>query len=215
MRAAGPEKGARLTTDITLPGRLLVLTPRQPGVTVSKSIAGAVRQRLAALGAQIALPDIGFILRSAAAMAEEADIRAELAALTATWRQIEAKAKTVRPPMRLHRDLDPRMRILRERLNEDISRVLIDDAGAVADAKAWCRAHVPQLESRIEKADEVFAGFEVDIALLSARQLPLADGGRITIEHTQALTAIDVDLRYGFTAVIWRFPSRPGFFRSD
>lgn len=198
------EKGARLSASVTLAGRLLVLVPKlfvadgQPGLSLSRRIEDeATRAALLALGAQLqaAVPDAGFIFRTAAVGASLDELIDDARALAEIWRGIERQRPGARPPATLHRDLGPIERTLRDRMRGAVEQVRIDDAGAAQAARDYCRRAMPGAESRIEYcAAPLFDdALEEEIARLSQPRVRLPSGGWITIETTEALTAIDVN----------------------
>jgi ribonuclease G len=196
------EKGARLSAAIALPGRLLVMTPDQKGITVSRRIADAGR-RAALLQAGEMLrgdprltPGAGFIFRTEAAGAPPDALTQDALALDAVWRGVAAARAAARPPATLYRDLGPVARILRDMVQGDVARVLMDDAGAAQAARDYCRRVMPDMEDKIELVREALFerdNLEDEIARLFQSRVALACGGWITIEATEALTAIDVN----------------------
>lgn len=198
------DKGARLSAGVTLPGRLLVMTPGQAGIAVSRRIEDeAQRAVLTSLGEQLLatesdklVPGAGFIFRTAAQGATLDELAQDARALADIWRCIEERRKTARPPATLYRDLGPIERAMRDVVRGDVGRVLIDDAGAAEAARAYCRKAMPGAEIRIEQAGRgLFEdyGLEEEIARLSRPRVALPSGGWITIETTEALTAVDVN----------------------
>ena len=198
------DKGARLSAGITLPGRLLVMTPGQAGVAVSRRIEdGAQRTALTALGEQLLaeegealVPGAGFIFRTAAQGASLGELAQDARTLAEIWRCIEDKRKSARPPATLYRDLGPIERAMRDIVRGDVARVLIDDAGAAEAARAYCRKAMPGSEAHIENAPRsLFDDYDLEeqIARLSQPRVALPSGGWITIETTEALTAVDVN----------------------
>lgn len=201
------DKGARLTAGVTLPGRLLVLVPCRPGVAVSHRIQDErERARLTDLcGAVLADPEnalpsgAGLIVRSAAAGADYAELRADCERLTEVWQGIlDGRRGAKVPPVTLHRDLAPIERTLREELDTQTSRALIDDRETFEAARAYCRRTMPEAEGNLELFSGPGAlfdtyGIEDDIAQLFESRIRLPSGGWITIEGTEALTAIDVN----------------------
>src|SRR3984885_1013482 len=156
------EKGARLSANVTIPGRLLVLVPNQPGIALSRRIDDeAERARLTALAeAMIAeangtlVPGAGYILRSAAVDATVADLREDAERLAEAWRPVMAKRQSSTAPATLYHDLDPVERTMRDEVDAATSRVLIDDREAFDAARAYCRRAMPDAEAKIE----LFAG---------------------------------------------------------
>lgn len=200
------EKGARLSANVTLPGRLLVLVPNQPGVALSRRIDDeSERARLAALCEQILAEDqgrlakgAGYIVRSAATGAELADLRADAERLAETWLPIAEKRKTAEAPATLHQDLGPIERLMRDEVDAETDRVIFDDAAALQAARAYCRRAMPDAETRLELFEGpgyLFDDYELEgeIERLLDPRVPLPSGGWITIEATEALTAIDVN----------------------
>lgn len=191
-------KGAKLTADIGLPGRLLVYHPRRAGVAVSRRIPGSdERRRLTALAEPLAEGD-GLVVRTAADGAEDTALAREAAALRGRWREIEAAMGRARAPCRLDRDLDPVARALRDHAGPAVRRLLVDTPAALAAAKAYAGREVPELLARIALHDGAGAlfdayGVEHEIEIALQCRVPLRSGGMLTIEPTEALTAIDVD----------------------
>lgn len=197
------EKGARLSAGITLPGRLLVMTPGQAGVALSRRIEDEdQRTAFFALGEQLLDSDCdlikgaGFIFRTAAQDACLDDLRQDAQALAETWRGIKERRTSAKPPMTLYRDLGPIERAMRDVVRGDVARVLIDDAAAAEAARNYCRKAMPGAEAAIEiTGRDLFDryGLEDEIALLFDPKVSLPSGGWITIETTEALTAVDVN----------------------
>jgi ribonuclease G len=192
------EKGAQLSAGIALPGRFLVMTPGKPGIAISRRIENeARREELLRQGEALraGVPDAGFIFRTAARDASPNELAADARELAQTWREISDKRKAARPPTVLHSDLAPLERALRD-VAGDVARILIDDAAALEAARAYCRKTMPDIEARLVLAPrDLFAreGLEDEIAMLSSSRVELPLGSWITIEPTQALTAIDVN----------------------
>jgi ribonuclease G len=200
------EKGARLSGNVTLAGRLLILAPNSPGVALSRRIEDeAERARLTAIVQEFAqdrsgaiIPDAGYILRTAAIGAGPAELLEDAARLSAVWREIAARRDAAESPATLFTDLGPIERALRDEVDAGVDRVLIDDREGVAEARAYAARAMPVLANRIEFYDspiplfEAF-GIEDEIEQLIETRIALPSGGWITIEATEALTAIDVN----------------------
>ena len=201
------EKGARLTAGITLAGRMLVMTPpmasgMQPGLALSRRITDE-RERAAmlALGEELLAldeitPGAGFIFRTAAQGVGLEELAGDARALTKVWAGIQDRRKAAKPPSTLYHDLGPIERTMRDVVRGDVAKVVIDDANAAEAARAYCRRAMPGAEGVIEVVTEpVFSlyGLEDEIAGLAHAKVELKSGAWITIESTEALTAIDVN----------------------
>lgn len=200
------EKGARLSANVSVPGRLLVLLPNQPGIALSRRIEDeAERLRLCELCERMLREDAGvlagragFIVRSAAIGAELADLRADAERLSHAWEAAMQARGNATAPALLRRELDPIERIMRDECDAETMRVIVDDADALAEARAYCRTAMPEAEGRVERFEGPGLLFdlydlEAEIAGLHSPRVALPSGGWITIEGTEALTAIDVN----------------------
>ena len=200
------EKGARLSANVTIPGRLLVLVPNQPGIALSRRIEDEEeRARLTSLGETMIgaangtlVPGAGYILRSAAIGASLADLKEDAERLAESWRPVMARRQSAEAPATLYHDLDPVERTMRDEVDASTTRVLIDDRAAAEAARAYCRRAMPDAEEKIEFFDGpgmLFDLYDLDdeIEQLTSPRVPLPAGGWITIEGTEALTAIDVN----------------------
>jgi len=200
------EKGARLSANVTIPGRLSVLVPNQGGVALSRRIEGDdERARMIAMGEQMIAEGgdrlvlgAGYILRTAATDATLTDLKEDAERLADAWRPVLAKRQAAAVPATLYHDLDPVERTLRDMVRADTAAVLIDDAASVEAAKAYCRRAMPEAEEIIELFDGPGALFDMydieeEIDKLMSPRVPLPSGGWITIESTEALTAVDVN----------------------
>jgi ribonuclease G len=198
-RAAQGGKGAGLTRSLSLPGRYLVLTPGRRRIAVSRRIEDEdARARLEDMVAGFAGADEGFIVRTAAADATEEALEADASALRARWREIVEGVGNSGIPARVHGEGGGLARVLRDRAHGDIRRVIVDDARAAEEARAFFAEYLPGLERRVELWDgtePVFEayGIEDDIAEALEPGVSLPCGGTIVIEHTHALTAVDVN----------------------
>ncbi|MDP7547165.1 MAG: ribonuclease E/G, partial [Alphaproteobacteria bacterium] len=193
-REAEGEKGAKLSARPRLAGRALVLLPQGQDVALSGRIAkGVQRDRLLAVAKSIQENNGGgLILRAAAAATDDAALEREADDLWRRWRAVQAAAGSARPPLLLDAGDDPLRVILREHLGTALGRIRVDD-GALA-AELGRIDHIPAIELH-DGSQPLFQEHDLEdqIETALAHQVMLPSGGRISIEHTQALTAIDVD----------------------
>jgi ribonuclease G len=200
------EKGARLSANVTIPGRLLVMVPNQAGIALSRRIEDETeRARLIAMGEQMIaqdngalIPGAGFIVRSAGVGATAQDFREDAERLSEAWRPVMTKRQRARVPATLYHDLDPVERTMRDEIDAQTARVLIDDRESAEAARAYCRRAMPEAENKIEFYQGPGMLFDLydledEIELLMSTRVPLPSGGWITVEGTEALTAIDVN----------------------
>ncbi|MEQ1755558.1 MAG: Rne/Rng family ribonuclease [Micropepsaceae bacterium] len=199
------EKGARLSANVTLAGRLVVLVPNQTGVALSRRIEDeAERKRLTQIVNAIIESDLrvpagaGFIVRTAALMATMEDIAADIARLGEEWQTILARKRMAKVPATIYHDLDPVERTLRDGVDEETTRIVIDDASAVARARAYAERLMPEVVSRIQLFNgpgQLFDEYNIEgeIEALLHTRVRLPSGGWITLEGTEALTSIDVN----------------------
>jgi ribonuclease G len=197
------EKGARLTANVTLPGRLLVLLPYQSGVTLSRRITDEIdRERLTAAMQSVlsreGLPPAGVIMRTAALRAPPEELAADVDALMELWKAIQARGRMANKPGILHRDLDAVQRCLRDTVDEETARVLIDCPLALGGARAYVERVMPHAAAKVSAyrgPQPIFDLYDVEdqIERLLHPRVTLPSGGWMTIESTEALTAVDIN----------------------
>lgn len=180
-------KGAVLTTDIALPGRHLIYTPRRPGVAVSRKLNEDKRARVLDRVTPLALDGEGIVVRPSASAASEMEFQSDLEQLRRLWSDLQSRRDQDKAPAVLWRP-DPIARMLDD--NPGVSRILVDDAVLFQAARAGFGDMVEWVRD-----GAVFAAHDLedDVAGLLEPEIPLACGGRVIIEGTAALTAIDVD----------------------
>ena len=197
MKEPTGTKGPRLTGNLALPGRFLVLQPHGQGVNISRRINGEnERNRLRALGVLIKPPAAGLLIRTEAEGVSEELLIDDLEALLRQWEAIQAAAEIANPPVLLNRDEDFVHRVLRDLYSSEVVRVVVDTLEAVARANAFLahdHANV-QVEAHGEPA-EILEHFKVNAAIRDALRprVELPSGGTVIIEPTEALTVIDVN----------------------
>ena len=194
-------KGARLTQEVSLPGRFAVLVPNSSTIGISKRLPDGERRRLRRIIDEVKPERHGIIIRTAAEGVSEADLARDVASLSAKWDAIEAEVAKASHPRLVYRDLDLAVRVLREELNDDFRGVLIDDAELFEKVRDYVNAVNPELADRIEFYDRsgedlpLFERYFVHEQLHRAldRKVFLPSGGSLIIERTEALTVIDVN----------------------
>ena len=194
-------KGARLTQEVSLPGRFVVLIPNSKTYGISKRLPDDTRKRLRNILDRVKPDQHGLIVRTAAEHATEADLEADMNILLKQWDQIERKAAAANRPALLYREPELAVRVIREEFNSDYRGVMIDDQRLFEDVRGYVEAFNPELADRIEFYDaeaeglSVFERFHVHEQVHKAldRKVWLPSGGSLIIEHTEALTVIDVN----------------------
>lgn len=193
-------KGAQLSTEFRLPGRLLVYAPKGSGVHVARRIGGDEEEirSLTALVSSFARADEGWIVRTAAAGASRTELEKEADVLRAEWSAAESAGRAAVPPALVHGSPSPVIRTLRDKYGAHVSRIVIDDRGAFAVAEEFLRAHAPEAGVNLSLYGERIPlfeaeGVEEEFESLLRRRVPLPCGGTLMIERTEALWAIDVN----------------------
>lgn len=197
MKEPTGSKGPRLTGNLSLPGRFLVLQPHGQGVNISRRINGEhERNRLRALGVLIKPPGAGLLIRTEAEGVAEEQLIDDLETLLRQWEAIQQAAETASPPVLLNRDEDFIHRVLRDLYNPEVVRVVVDSAAAVGRVQAFLGQDQTNLlvEAHPEPG-ELLEAFRVNAAIRDALRprVDLPSGGSIIIEPTEALTVIDVN----------------------
>ena len=192
-------KGARLTAQITLAGRHLVLVPSGAMTGISRKLPDKERQRLKRLLRELIPSEHGVIVRTAAEGASEEQLRADVERLTKTWEDIRAKAKNVKSaPTLLKGEPELAVRVVRDVFNEDFLSLRIQGAGAWKTISGYVRELSPELTERLEHwtgTTDIFVKYRVDEQLAKAfdRKVWLPSGGTLIIDRTEAMTVIDVN----------------------
>jgi ribonuclease E len=197
MKEPTGTKGPRLTGNLALPGRFLVLQPHGQGVTISRRIDGEhERNRLRALGVLIKPPAAGLLVRTEAEGVPEDQLIDDLEALLRQWEAIQTAAESASPPVLLNRDEDFIHRVLRDLYSPEVQRVVVDTPGAVARANAFLGVdHANVLVEAHGEPAEILEHYRVNATIRDALKprVDLPSGGYVIIEPTEALTVIDVN----------------------
>jgi ribonuclease E len=197
MKEPTGSKGPRLTGNLSLPGRFLVLQPHGQGVNISRRISSeAERNRLRALGVLIKPPGAGLLIRTEAEGVGEELLIDDLEALLRQWDAIQQAAETAIPPVLLNRDEDFIHRVLRDFYSPEVVRVVVDAPEAVARVNGFLGEEQAQLTVEFhEESTELLEHFRVNAAIRDALRprVDLPSGGYVIIQPTEALTVIDVN----------------------
>ena len=194
-------KGARLTQEVSLPGRFVVLIPNSKTYGISKRLTDAERRRLRGILDRVKPAEHGVILRTAAEHATEQELTADMTRLLDEWARIEAAQKKSSGPTLLYREPELAVRVIREEFNADYRGVMIDDRALYEEVKSYVSDFNPELADRVTYYDReaeglsLFENQHVHEQLHKAldRKVWLPSGGSLIIEHTEALTVIDVN----------------------
>ena len=195
-------KGARLTSQVSLPGRYLVYVPGASMTGISRKLPENERTRLKSILKKVTPEHAGVIVRTAAEGAAETELDLDITRLAAQWEVIEKKAKTASAPALLHGEPDLTVRVIRDVFNEDFAKLIVsgDEGWEIIDE--YVRFVAPHLADRISRwdndgdpADDVFAAYRIDEQLMKAleRKVWLPSGGSLVIDRTEAMTVIDVN----------------------
>jgi ribonuclease E len=202
MKEPTGNKGPRLTGNISLPGRYLVLMPSGKGVNLSRRIRDEdERNRLRALGILIKPAGMGLLVRTEAEDVSEDAIIEDLDQLQKQWESVQQQALSTRAPALLNRDDDFIQRVLRDVYSTDVNRIVVDSATGLKRVKQhltnWSGNRLPQgvLVDQHREGSSVLDYFRVNAAIREALKprVDLPSGGYIVIERTEALTVIDVN----------------------
>ncbi|HVJ96192.1 MAG TPA: Rne/Rng family ribonuclease [Acidimicrobiia bacterium] len=195
-------KGARLTQEVSLAGRFVVMVPNQPTTYgISKRLPDDERKRLRRVLDRLRPADAGLIVRTAAEGATEEELERDMLRLNAQWSQISEYSKKAKPGSLLYKEPPLAIRLIREEFTKEYRGVIIDDRQLYDEVKGYIDAIAPELSERVEYYDPVeehlpvFEKFHVHEQLHKAldRKVWLPSGGSLIIERTEALTVIDVN----------------------
>ena len=192
-------KGVRVTSSVSLPGRFCVLLPFDNKIGISKKISDyKERRRLRNIARGILPPNYGLIIRTVAKDQTEDAVKDDLTNLVKTWKTIEAAAKSEEPPSLVHQDLSTTDSVIRDLLTPDISKVFVDSKKLYKQIKGYVQLVQPGLLEKIDlykSSSSIFDEFKIEeqIKTLMGRKVPLPSGGYLIIEHTEAMVVIDVN----------------------
>lgn len=193
-------KGARVTRHVTFPGRYLVLMPTVNYTGVSRRITGEEeRQRLRKIARSIKPKDMGLIIRTVAQGKSEEELKRDLDFLLKVWDKVQKRARSAKAPALIHQDLGLVFRVVRDELNQNTTRLLVDDVHTYGKILDLLDSVSPEMKDRVifyrDREYPLFQLYGVEAAIDKAlqRQVWLKSGGYLVIDKTEALTVIDVN----------------------
>jgi len=195
-------KGPRLSCEISLPGRFVVITPFNDVVAVSKKIHSSdERRRLQKIVESIKHKNFGVIVRTAAEGKNTAELHEDLLALVETWKSIQRNLKNAQPPAKILSEQDKTTSILRDLLNEDFNRIITNDKNIYSDTKTYIQKiapHKADIVSLHNNGVSIFDQYGISKQVKSSfgKTVNLNSGAYLIIEHTEALHVIDVNSGY-------------------
>jgi ribonuclease E len=191
-------KGARLTSQVSLPGRYLVYVPDGNMMGISRKLPDTERARLKKILREVVPENAGVIVRTAAEGASEDELRADVTRLTAAWEDIQAKSKSANAPALLHGEPDLTVRVIRDVFNEDFAKLVVSGDPAWQTVNGYLNTVAPDLADRVHKwtgEQDLFTHYRVDeqVAKAMDHKVWLPSGGTLVIDRTEAMTVVDVN----------------------
>ena len=191
-------KGARLTNQVSLPGRYLVYVPGASMTGISRKLPVTERTRLKQILRKVTPENAGVIVRTAAEGTGEEELSRDVARLAAQWENIERKAASATPPELLYSEPDLTIRVVRDIFNEDFGELVVAGDDGWDTVNEYVRYVAPHLAGRLRRWQDdadVFASYRIDEQLAKAleRKVWLPSGGSLVIDRTEAMTVIDVN----------------------
>ena len=198
------QKGARLTSQVSLPGRFLVYVPRGQTSGISRKLPENERVRLKALLKEVLPEDAGVIVRTAAEGATEDQLTRDVTALKARWEDIEKKVEAGKAPELLYAEPDLMIKVVRDLFNEDFTSLVVEGDDAWDNISAYVNHVAPDLADRAKrwepdaedaKGTDAFTALRIDEQIHKAleRKVFLPSGGSLVIDRTEAMTVVDVN----------------------
>ncbi|NPA39377.1 MAG: Rne/Rng family ribonuclease [Thermodesulfobacteria bacterium] len=192
-------KGARVSTNLTLPGHYLVFLPYMNRIGISRKIKNEKeRARLKQIVENLRPEGTGWIIRTAAADCSEEELVTEMNFLLCLWNEIKEKAEKAKAPALIYEELNIALRAIRDLFNKEITSIIVDDKEFYQETKSFLEKYFPNLAPYVELyqgQEDLFVvhGIQLDVKKLLSRKVWLKSGGFIVIEPCEAFTAIDVN----------------------
>jgi ribonuclease G len=191
-------KGARLTTEISLPGRFVVYVPQGEGIGVSRRLDDDERARLRDILKRLELPKGGVIVRTAAEGASEEDIERDIRFLEKIWKEIQARAKKTPAPSLVYHEAELPLRVVRDLFAGDFERALVDDDLTYKRIVGYLKKTSPHMAERVARyrgKEPLFEvhGVEDEIRSTLNRRVDLPSGGYLVFDYAEAFTVVDVN----------------------
>lgn len=191
-------KGARLTTEISVPGRYLVLVPEADSLGISRRLSDEERRRLKDLATGVRPEGYGLIVRTAAEGAEESELARDVKRLLETWHEIYKKARKANAPELVYSEPELVIRVMRDLFTRNVDRLIVDDASVFERIRDYVAEVTPDLARRVELYEDPLPLFEryrvlEQIRKALDRKVWLPSGGHIVVDRTEAMTVIDVN----------------------
>lgn len=192
-------KGVRVSSSVSIPGRFCVLLPFDSKIGISKKIMDfRERKRLRHIARSILPKNFGLIIRTVAKNQPEESLLEDLKYLKKIWEDIETTVKTEKPPALIHQDLSTTISVIRDFFTSDISKIFIDSRKLFKQIRDYVYLVQPSLTDKVEyykSSKPIFEAFKIDeqIKTLLGRKVPMKSGGYLIIEHTEAMVVIDVN----------------------
>jgi ribonuclease G len=191
-------KGARLTTEISLPGRFVVFVPSGEGLGVSRRLEDAERTRLREILKGLDVKQGGVIVRTAAEGASADDIERDLVFLQRLWKTIETRAKSAKAPALVYQESELPLRVVRDLFTDDFTRALVDHERTYKRVVGYLKKTSPHMGERVQRHREKTPlmetfGVEKEIRSTLSRRVDLPSGGYLVFDYAEAFTVIDVN----------------------
>ena len=191
-------KGARLTTEISLPGRFVVFVPHGEGLGVSRRLEDDERTRLRDILKRLEVKKGGVIIRTAAEGASADDIERDLVFLQRLWKTIEAQAKSAKAPSLVYQEAELPLRVIRDLFTEDFERALVDHERTYKRVMGYLKKTSPHMADRVVRYREKTplmesSGVDAEIRSTLSRRVDLPSGGYLVFDYAEAFTVIDVN----------------------